>query len=82
MTIKQILCSEQCGEDLRNIKPQQTALSGGSLLMLNSGFHFGFSFYDWNENQSIRGVFGEIYSGSWTWISIHSSRSTLWRNNE
>jgi uncharacterized protein YacL len=50
MSIKLILCSEQ---NLRNIKPQQTALSGGSLLMLSSGIHFGFSFYNWNENRDV-----------------------------
>lgn len=36
-------------KDLQRFRPQQTALSGGTLLVLNSGIHFGYTFYDWTS---------------------------------
>lgn len=36
-------------KDLQRFRPQQTTLSGGTLLVLNSGIHFGYTFYDWTS---------------------------------
>lgn len=39
-------------KDLHKFRPQQTALSGGTLLVLNSGIHFGYTFYDWTRDDN------------------------------
>jgi hypothetical protein len=36
-------------ERLQKFKPQQTALAGGFLLMLNSGIHIGHGFFHWED---------------------------------
>lgn len=34
---------------LQHVKPQQTAITGGTLLMLSSGIHLGYGFFHWKD---------------------------------
>lgn len=34
---------------LQHVKPQQTAITGGTFLMLNGGMHFGYGFFHWRD---------------------------------
>lgn len=34
---------------LQKFKPQQTAIAGGTLLMLSSGIHIGYGFFHWRN---------------------------------
>lgn len=34
---------------LQHVKPQQSAIAGGTFLMLSSGIHFGYGFFHWRD---------------------------------
>jgi hypothetical protein len=34
---------------LQHVKPIQTAITGGTFLMLSSGIHFGYGFFHWKD---------------------------------